>query len=66
VSHSESYTDTGPTSAFYQGVDDERERIIKLLQTDICPDWSSQIPYCCDGACAAYNDAIALIKGEQK
>ena len=32
MSHSESYTDTGPTSAFYQGVDAERERIINLLK----------------------------------
>jgi hypothetical protein len=44
----------------------ERKRIITLLQADICPDWATQIFYCCDGACSAYSDAIALIKGEQK
>jgi hypothetical protein len=43
--------------------DAERERITKLLEQDVCPDWSIT---CCDGACAAYKDAIALIKGEQK
>jgi hypothetical protein len=32
MSHSETYTDTGPTSAFYQGVAAERERIIKLIE----------------------------------
>jgi len=48
------------------GVEAERERIITLLQADICPDWATQIFYCCDGACSAYSDAIALIKGEQK
>lgn len=41
----------------------EQERIIALLQQDICPDWTVD---CCDGACSAYNDAINLIKGEQK
>jgi hypothetical protein len=34
VSHSETYTDTGPTSAFYQGVEAERERIIKLIENN--------------------------------
>lgn len=37
----------------------ERDRIIKLLEADVCPDWTVS---CCDGACAAYKDAIALIK----
>jgi hypothetical protein len=36
VSHSETYTDTGPTTAYYQGVEAgekaERERIINLLE----------------------------------
>jgi len=54
------------TKGYEAGVEDERERIITLLQADICPDWATQIFYCCDGACSAYSDAIALIKGEQK
>ena len=36
MSHSEDFTDSGPTTAFYQGVDagikQERERSIKLLE----------------------------------
>lgn len=32
MSHSQNYTDTGPTTAYYQGVDAERERIIKLIE----------------------------------
>lgn len=44
-------------------VQEERERIIKLLEQDICPDWTIT---CCDGACSAYKDAVALIKGDQK
>jgi hypothetical protein len=32
VSHSENYYDTGHTTAFYQGRDAERERIIKLIE----------------------------------
>ena len=54
------------TKGYEAGVEDERERIITLLQADICPDWATQIFYCCDWACSAYSDAIALIKGEQK
>ncbi len=54
------------TKGYEAGVEAERERIITLLQADICPDWATQIFYCCDGACSAYSDAIALIKGEQK
>jgi hypothetical protein len=46
------------------GIRQERERIIKLLVADVCHDWAIQTSYCCDGACRAYNDAIALIKGE--
>ena len=45
------------------GHEDERNRIIKLLQQDVCSDWTVG---CCDGACSAYQDAIKLIKGEQK
>ena len=47
------------------GIEAERERIITLLQRDICPDWATQIFYCCDGACSAYSDAIALIREAQ-
>ena len=46
-----------------EGRELERERIIKLLEQDICLDWTVR---CCDGACSAYQDAINLIKGEQK
>jgi len=54
------------TKGYETGVEAERERIITLLQADICPDWATQIPYCCDGACSAYSDAIALIKRSAK
>jgi len=36
----------------------ERNRIVSLLQADICPDWTV---YCCEGFCRAYTDAIILI-----
>lgn len=42
----------------------ERDRIVALLKAEMCSDWATQIPYCCDGACRAYNDAIKLIKGD--
>lgn len=48
---------------YSMGVIDERERIIKLLEADICPDATLT---CCDGWCGAYKGAIALIKEEQK
>lgn len=32
MSHSENYQDTGHTTAFYQGVTAERERILALLE----------------------------------
>lgn len=39
MSHSEHYTDTGPTTVFYQGVESgeqkERERIIRLLRARV-------------------------------
>jgi len=53
------------TMGYEAGEERERERIITLLQRDICPDWATQIPYCCDGACSAYSDAIALIREAQ-
>jgi len=62
MSHSENYTDTGPTSAFYQGVDAERARIIKLLENPYFhniqfPDIHIDCEMC---------KTITLIKGEQK
>lgn len=39
----------------------ERKRIIRLLEADVCPDWTLS---CCDGWCAAYKGAIKLIEGE--
>ena len=53
------------TKGYETGVEAERERIITLLQADICSDWATQIFYCCDGACSAYSDAIALIREAQ-
>lgn len=50
------------THDYEQGIKDEQERIVKLLEADICPDWSVS---CCDGACSAYKDAIALIRKNQ-
>lgn len=41
---------------------EEQERIIGLLEADVCPDSTVT---CCDGACSAYKDAIALIKGNK-
>lgn len=32
MSHSEDYQDTGRTTAFYQGVEAERKRIIELIR----------------------------------
>jgi hypothetical protein len=72
VSHSETYTDTGPTSAFYQGVDSERERIIKLLKPhaehdeDICYFEGKRECYPEDCSAPLIQWLIALIKGEKK
>ena len=46
-----------------KGITSERERIVELLEKDICTDWTLT---CCDGACRAYKDAVALIRGENK
>jgi hypothetical protein len=63
MSHSETYTDTGPTSVFYQGVDAERERIIKLAENRVCFNHKNG----CDHAdCYSLSDLIRLIKGQQK
>jgi hypothetical protein len=62
VSHSENYTDTGPTSAFYQGVDAERERIVKLLEPEVNRHYELGL----DASAAYLEQTIALIKGEQK
>lgn len=59
MSHSENYTDTGHTTAFYQGRDAERERIIKLLESvrTYPSGWDYNDPI---------QSVIDLIKGEQK
>jgi hypothetical protein len=44
-----------------KGVEQERKRIVKSLEKDICADSTLT---CCDGACRAYKDAIALIEGK--
>ena len=71
MSHSESFTDRGSTSAFYQGVDAERERIINLLEPlaecdkEVCgTDGETHYGLDCDAFSFQY--AISLIKGEQK
>ena len=79
MSHSESYTDTGATSAFYQGVTAERERIVELLESKICPCVDSDtIPSLdadreemmkhmnCSWDAMMIEYHVALIKGEQK
>jgi hypothetical protein len=43
MSHSESFTDTGATLAFYQGVKSERERILKDL-TDLADRFNTSTP----------------------
>lgn len=47
---------------FDQGWAACEEHIIKLLEADICKDWTYS---CCDGWCSAHMAAIALIKGEK-
>lgn len=71
MSHSANYTDTGPTTAFYQGRDAERERIIKLLEplSKCDPDFCGKngeyhFPEDCDSF--TYQYVIDLIKGERK
>ena len=70
MSHSESYTDTGPTSAFYQGVDAERERIIKLLHPlakhdeEMCFFEGKLECYPEDCNADTYISVIRLIRGE--
>ena len=72
MSHSESYTDTGPTSAFYQGVDAERERIVKLLKPhaehdeDMCFSEGKRECYPEDCSAPLMQWVIALIRGDQK
>jgi hypothetical protein len=69
MSHSDRFTDTGATSAFYQGAEAERDRIVKLL-TDkqyfggFLLDWAYSNPSAED-ALAVVETVIALIKGEQ-
>jgi hypothetical protein len=58
VSRSDSLKYIGPTSAFYQGMEAERERIIRLLKEHwIFRDVESY---------ENYLFVIALIKGEEK
>jgi hypothetical protein len=71
VIHSESYTDTEPTSAFYPGVDAERERIIKLLKPhaehneDMCYFEGKRECYPEDCSAPLMQWVIALITGEK-
>ena len=37
------------------------DRIIKLLEAEMCEDWRNK---CNNGLCGIFEDAIALIKGE--
>lgn len=62
MSNSENFQDTGMTSVFYQGVDYERERIIKLLEGEkfILPEGIDE-----GTTLIPIQQAIALIKGEQ-
>jgi hypothetical protein len=70
MSNSESYTDTGITTAFYQGYEagerNERERIINLLENQIyCRRyeglfWKDTIDK------VSIPELVALIKGENK
>lgn len=65
MSHSENYTDTGHTSAFYQGKDagirQEQERIIKLIDDTYSNPKTEEW-----GSFEWTSDIIDLIKGEQK
>ena len=73
MSQSESFTDTGATSAFYQGAEAERNRIIKLLQ-DWQQDLLNEEPATDEEMTQArdnryknsFDYLFALIKGEQK
>ena len=54
---------TNATIAFNQGVERERERIIKLAEDRVCFNHKNG----CDHAdCYSLSDLIRLIKGEQK
>jgi hypothetical protein len=50
------------TKGVDQGKELERDRIINLLQADICFDFTVD---CCDGWCAAYDGAIKLINNSK-
>jgi len=68
MSHSANHTDTGPTTAFYQGADAERERILTLLQdylelTRLPGDNGVEENHEWD---AGFQAAMALIKGNAK
>lgn len=63
MSHSDTFTDTGATTAYYQGVEAERGRIVKLAENRICFDHNKG---CDHAACYALSHIIELIRGEQK
>ena len=62
MSHSANYTDTGHTTAFYQGRDAERQRIVRLLIDKAIEFRTSNLHQQAD----YFDLAIELIKGEQK
>lgn len=68
MSHSEKHTDTGKTTAFYQGVKAERERIIKIITKRMQYDCRckcechAEPPPCI--ACQADGELIEIIRGE--
>ena len=68
MSHSESFTDTGSTSVFYQGIESERERIIKLLEDEELRTHPNNLMKNYDELVwlGIKEQLIALIKGENK
>jgi hypothetical protein len=72
MSHSDRFTDTGSTSAFYQGVESERERIIRLLEQKadsfqaMRPEFYKDIANKMDIRVQTIRSTIQLIKGEIK
>lgn len=59
MSHSANYKDTGPTTAYYQGVEAERQRSLEIAErfaASLCK---------CD-SCDTARAIAAAIKGEKK
>ena len=52
-------------SCWKQGVANEQERILKLIEDSMANCFRNQPPMFCD-VCYAHRDVIALIKGENK